>query len=71
MIVQHRIGGFQVDRPLERLRRLGILSELEVSPAETVDDIAVIRLQLDRATEHPERLFQIEPLDRPTSIRDS
>ena len=65
MIIQNRIRRLQVDRLFKRLSRFLVLSQLVVSPAEAIDDIAVVRLQLHGSAEHLERLFQIEPFVDP------
>src|SRR5579871_540565 len=49
VIVDGRILGQQLDRALEIARCLREVTEPEIGPAETVDDIAVIGPQLHRA----------------------
>ena len=51
--------GFQVDRAFEFRDRLVVAAELEMRPAETVDDIAVVRPQLGGAAQHAERLVEM------------
>ena len=65
MIVDDGIGGLELDRLFEFLRRLRVMAELEVRPAEAVDDVAVGRPEVDRAPQHLERLVEIDALVDP------
>src|SRR5260370_11016890 len=66
MVIQHRVSRLQIDGPLQGLRRFRKLSELEMSPAQTVDNIAVVAPQFDRPAEHFERFFQIDAAINPS-----
>src|SRR5579871_330981 len=65
MIVEYRVGRLEADRLLKRVGSLIVLPQLKMSPAEAVDDVAVIRLEFDRALQHAERFAQIYPLVDP------
>ena len=65
VVVDHGIGGFEVDRPLELLHRLVVAAKLVIGPAKTVDDIAIRRMQLDRFVQHGEGFVEISFLIDP------
>ena len=65
VVVDHRICGLEIDGLLELAHRFVIAPQAVVSPAETVDDIAVARLQIDRTPQHAEGLVEIDALVDP------
>ncbi len=65
VIVDRRIRRLQADRPLEFADGLVIVAKPEVSPAEAVDDIAVLRPQRDGAAQHLEALVEMDALVDP------
>ena len=65
MIVDHGIGRFQLDGLFQLPHSFRILAEAVIGPAQTVDNIAVGRAQLDRAAQHLEGLGQVQALVDP------
>jgi hypothetical protein len=65
MIVERRIPRQQRHRALEIIHCLFILAEPVMGPAETVDDMAGIRLQDQGLPDQPEPVLQLDaPVDQ-------
>src|SRR5690606_16385168 len=54
MVVDHRVGRIELDRPLQMLDRLLIVAEPVEHPAQAIDDVAILRPEVDRAPQHVE-----------------
>src|SRR5262249_10626308 len=65
MIVDGRILGLELNRPIERLDGLIEVADPVERPAERIDDIAVVGPLLDRAPDHAHALFEIDALVDP------
>jgi hypothetical protein len=61
VVVDHRIGGFEIDRPLKLFHRLVVAAKLVVGPAQAVDDVAIRRMQLDRFVQHAKASSRLVP----------
>src|SRR3984893_4640696 len=65
MVVDHGIGRFEVDRAFEFLHRLVVAAELVIRPAETIDDIPVVRALFDCPPQHIEGFLEVHALIDP------
>ena len=65
VVVNHRILGLEFDRPFQLYDGLVKLAEPVVNPAKAVDDKAVVRPQLDGATDHLQGALKILALLNP------
>ncbi len=62
MVVDHRVGGAQLDRALQLAQRLRIAAEAVIGPAQRIDDVAVARAEFDGTAQHLQRLVELEML---------
>ena len=65
VIVDHRVRRLEVDGLFQLVDRFVVAAEAIISPAQTVHDIAVAALQIDRPTQHAEGLVEIDALVDP------
>ena len=59
MVVDGGVFGYQLGGLFEMLGRRGVLPQPVARPAEAVEDVAILRAQLDRFLDHLEAAIEV------------